>query len=148
MYETEIRKKINSVLGKFCCFIGTYGRDEIPDVKKRPAAIVINTALAHEEGEHWVALYINEDNECLYFDSFGLPPMHKEIQEYISRQSCSLKFNTVTLQTPASFSKTCGHYCIMFVVYLCRGHSFDELIALFSRNTFYNDLLVRDYLKM
>ena len=148
MYETAISNKIFTVLDKNCGFIGTFARDELPIIRKYPASLIINTAPSNESGEHWVALFIDIDKSGFYFDSFGFPPYHKEIIDYIDDCTDCLKYNTVTLQTPNRFSVTCGHYCILFIVFMCRGHQFDELIALFTRNTFLNDILVRKVLRM
>jgi len=148
MYESTIQNKIYSILGKNCEFIGTFARDEIPIIKKRPCSFIINTDLKNQKGEHWVGLYIGENNEAFYFDSFGLPPYHKEISDYINNNSNQVRFSTVTLQTPSQFSVTCGHYCIIFIIFMSKGHSFDDLIALFTRNTFLNDMIVRRVLSM
>ena len=148
MYESRIRNKIFGVLNKNSGFIGTFARDELPIIKKFPASIIINTATSDESGEHWVALFIDKDGDGFYFDSFGFPPYHKEISSYIDNNTNFFKYNTVTLQTPNRFSVTCGHYCILFIIFMCRGHQFDELIALFTRNTFINDIIVRKLLHM
>ena len=36
--------------------------------------MVLNKDPADEPGEHWVAVYINEDRKGEYFDSYGMTP--------------------------------------------------------------------------
>ena len=63
---------------KIDCFKGTFSCDAIPKIKyKQPIAIIINTDPSYKPGEHWVALFIN-NNIAEYFDSFGGKPI-KEI---------------------------------------------------------------------
>jgi hypothetical protein len=47
-------------------------------------AIVINTDPHDQPGGHWVCVYLNSP-VVEYFDSYGLPPMHCDIQDFIAR---------------------------------------------------------------
>lgn len=87
-------------------------RNKIPLAKTFPFGIVVNTDSDKEPGEHWVSIYIDKNKTPLYFDSFGLPPLHEDIISYLENygQWC---YNTLTLQHPESNS--CGWYCIEFL---------------------------------
>ena len=143
MFSTQINKLLENVPS----FIGTYPRDKLPPIRTLPASLIVNTDPSDKPGEHWVAIHFEETAE--YFDSYGLPPYHKEICEYLERNSPdgNIIMNHVTLQTPG-FSITCGHYCCLFVIFNQRGLDFEEMIAFFSRNTFVNDVIVRKILGM
>ena len=89
-------------------------RDKLQKIDKRPAGVIINTDAANEPGEHWVAVYIGEDAVPIYFDSFGLPPLHEDIIKFLDLNSKSVwKYNLLTLQHPES--RACGKYCIEFL---------------------------------
>src|SRR6266571_4560668 len=100
--------EINDILSNLGCFYGVYPKDLLPKslFKKRPLAFVINTDNADEPGEHWVALYIDENNIAEYLDSFGFPPF-KKIYEFLEIQNVeNLIYNNYQLQS--NFSSVCG----------------------------------------
>lgn len=141
MYSTQIQRLLRNVPH----FAGCFPRDELPTIKKHPTSLIINTHPASKPGEHWVAAFIGDTTE--YFDSYGLPPHHKEIVKFLEDNSVdgNIRMNHVTLQTPG-YSMTCGHYAALFIVFKSRGHDFEEMLSLFTRNTFMNDVIVKQVL--
>ena len=62
-------------------FIGCYPYDILPHIKrKRNISIIINTANSKSIGEHWVAMRMT-NNECFYFDSYGLEIINENIKK-------------------------------------------------------------------
>ena len=56
-------------------------------VETYPFALVCNTHNADQPGEHWVAVYVDE--ECGdYFDPYGQPPQHIEFTNFMN-EHCS-----------------------------------------------------------
>ena len=49
-------------------FHGVYSRDNLAKIKD--GAYIINLDEYFVIGTHWVALYVNNDNDVTYFDSF------------------------------------------------------------------------------
>lgn len=128
-------------LSKEKCFLGVYPCDLLPDITRTPAAVIINTDPSNKPGEHWVAVYFNENNEAEYFDSFGLPPLKKEILSFLNKFSVRWYYNPHNLQP--FYSSTCGLYCIMFLRLRCRGYNFCTIIHLLTKNRHVNDIIVR-----
>ena len=60
-------------------------RDNLPD-KMKNGAYVINLDECSDEGTHWIALYVNTKTE-LYFDSFGVEHIKKEIKKCINNKN-------------------------------------------------------------
>ena len=58
-------------------FNGVYSRDNLPK-KIKDGAYVINIEEYANIGTHWIALYV-KNNEVIYFDSFGVEHIPKEI---------------------------------------------------------------------
>ena len=61
-------------------------------IKKRlkegkASSCVVNTSNENEQGEHWVAVHISDQGHTEYFDSYGLPPIQRGVQ-----QLCTLFF--------------------------------------------------------
>ena len=59
-------------------FIGVYSVDTVPkNLWKKCCCSIINLSEAHETGSHFIAVYINKQNDLWYFDSYALPlPIH------------------------------------------------------------------------
>ena len=66
-------------------FNGVYSRDNLNN-KIKDRAYVINLNEYYDVGTHWVALYVN-NNDVIYFDSFDVEHIPKEIKTFINRPS-------------------------------------------------------------
>ena len=64
-------------------FNGVYSRDNLPKITKK-GAHVINLDEYKNTGTHWVSLFV-KTNEVIYFDSFGIEHIPKEINKFIGR---------------------------------------------------------------
>ena len=69
-------------------FNGVYSRYNLPKTIKN-GAYVINLDDYADAGTHWIALYVKID-EVIYFDSFGVKHVPKEIKRFIGHK------NTIT----------------------------------------------------
>ena len=138
----ELSDKLKSSNG----FIGVFSRNELPKIKSLPASLVINTDPSYRLGEHWVAIYINEDGFGVYFDSYGLSPL---IQEFIGflNNNCpnGWTYNSTTVQ--GLHSITCGEYCVLFVYMSSIGYSLCKIIKLFTSDLELNDKIIDNIYK-
>ena len=100
-------------------FNGVYSRDNLPKITKR-GAYVINLDEYKNTGTHWIALFV-KTNEVIYFDSFGIEHIPKEINKFIGNEQSSsakahnkkIKANIFRIQ--AYDSIMCGYFCIEFI---------------------------------
>ena len=53
---------------------------------KKSGTYVINLDEYADAGTHWIALYV-KSNEVIYFDSFGVEHVPKEIKRFIGRNN-------------------------------------------------------------
>ena len=143
MYANVIRKKMGSVPN----FTGVYSRDTLPERISLPMGVIINTDESNKPGEHWVAIHIDESGIGEYFDSYGLPPMHREFWEFLLEHAPGgFFYNNIPLQ--CSVCVTCGEFCVAYLKLRLRGHTYCDFISLFSRNTLKNDSLVKRYFNL
>ena len=91
-------------------------------------AYVINLDKYAHGGTHWIALYV-KNNEVIYFDSFGVEHVPKEIKKFIGHTNT--KTNIFRIQ--ADNSIMCGYFCIGFIDFIFAGRSFIDFTSLFSR---------------
>jgi hypothetical protein len=136
--------EINNLLSNEKSYLGTFARDLLPFVEQgKTSALIVNTDTSDKEGEHWVAMIFKGDGTGEYFDSYGLPPLHKEFTTYMEN-NCPLGwgFNRVTLQCLSCI--TCGHYCILYVKLRLLGYSYCDFISLFSCDRNINDSLIKN----
>ena len=61
-------------------FNGVYSRNNLPKIKD--GAYVINIDEYESIGTHWITLYVNANN-IVYFDSFGVEHIPKDIKKFI-----------------------------------------------------------------
>lgn len=124
---------INRILGSHPCtrrqYIGCFASDSIKVPSKFPAALVVNLDRSDQPGSHWTAIYVKSPSTAYYFDSFGLAPI-AEIDNFLKRYvHCTS--NTCLIQ---SFdSSVCGHYCIFFIYFCCRGFSYERIISILKK---------------
>ena len=112
-------------------FNGAYSRDNLSKIKD--GAYVINLDGYSDIGTHWVALYVqNNNNNVIYFDSFGVEHIPKEIKAFINNKN--IKTNIFRIQ--AYDSIMCGYFCIGYIDFMLAGKTLTEFTNLFSPNNF------------
>ena len=123
-------------------FNGVYSRDNLPKTIKN-GAYVINLDEYKDVGTHWIALYV-KNNKIIYFDSFGVDHVPKEINKFIGNK------NTITNLYRIQYfhSIMCGYFCIGFIDFMFAGKSLIDFTSLFSFYDFKkNDKIIEDYFK-
>ena len=75
MWDYEIERLLEDNYS----FIGCFPHDQLKHIKRKTnISIIINTANSKSIGEHWVAMRMT-NNECFYFDSFGVEIINENI---------------------------------------------------------------------
>ena len=59
-------------------FNSVYSRNNLPKIKD--GTYVINLDQFKLIGTHWIVLYVNGNNNVIYFDSFGVEHISKEVE--------------------------------------------------------------------
>ena len=101
-------------------------------------------------GTHWVSLFVKA-NKVIYFDSFGIEHIPKEINKFnkkpssLKRMAC-IKRNIFKIK--AYDSIMCGYFCIEFINYMLKGKTLLDYTNLFSPNDFKkNDQVIKRIFK-
>ena len=120
MYAREIQYVLDHGIWIKNLHAEVIAKDELPLRKpEHVKAYIVNTQPSYKPGEHWVAVTFNRNGDLLYFDSYGLPPMEKEIIDFIHNHSTRWIFNKQPLQS--LYAITCGLYCIFVLDAVSRG---------------------------
>ena len=112
-------------------FNGFFSRDNLPNSIKN-GAYVINLDEYRDIGTHCVALYVN-NKTIIYFDSFGVEPIPKEIIKLIGNNK---KIITNIYRIQAYDSIMCEYFCTGFINFMFDGNSLTDYTNLFSPNDF------------
>ena len=110
-----------------------YSRNNLRN-KIKKGAYVINLDKYENAGTHWVALFV-KPKYAVYFDSFGIEHIPKEINKFIPSKELRakalgpavgsavgnnyIKSNIFRIQ--AYDSIMCGYFCIEFINYMLKG---------------------------
>ena len=86
-------------------FNGVYSRDNLQKIKD--GKYIINFDEYSDIRTHWVALYV-QNNDVIYFDSFGAEPISNEIRTLINNKN--IKANVFRMQAYDSIMR--GYFCI------------------------------------
>ena len=126
-------------------FNGVYSRNNLPN-KIKKGAYVINLDEYENTGTHWVSLFI-KTNEVIYFDSFGVEHIPKEINKFIGN-SAIVRIKNDIFRIQAYDSIMCGYFCIEFINYMLKGKTLLDYTNLFSPNDFKkNDRVIKRLFK-
>ena len=127
-----------------------YSRINLPN-KIKKGAYVINLDEYENTGTHWIALFV-KTNEAIYFDSFGIEHIPKEINKFINNDTTKpsvitrIKSNIFRIQ--AYDSIMCEYFCIEFINYMLNGKTLLDYTNLFSPNNFKkNDQVIKRIFK-
>ena len=117
-------------------FKGVYSRDEIEHLDfDPPYIIIVNTQPSYLDGKHWICMCIDQQ-QSEHFDSLGNPPL-PTMKQFLTKMG-SYEYNTERVQHPSTNS--CGHFCLYYSYYKCRGYSMKDIL-----NKFNTDLMVNSY---
>ena len=123
-------------------FNGVFSRSNLPK-KIKDGAYVINLDGCADVGTHWIALFCDR-NEIVYFDSFVVEHIPKEIKEFVENKN--IKANIFRVQ--ANDSVMCGYFCIGFIDFMLAGKKLTDYTNLFSPHDFKkNDNIILSYFK-
>ena len=81
-----------------------------------PGPYVINFDEFTSIRNYWIAFYVNGNN-IIYFDSFGVEHIPKEIQTFIGNKNII----TSIYRTQANNSLMCKYLCIRFIDFMLKG---------------------------
>ena len=120
-------------------FNGVFSGNNLPKIKD--GAYIINLDEYESIGTHWIALYVNANN-TVYFHSFGVEPIPKEIKKFIGNKN--IISNIYIIQ--AYDSIMCGYFCTGFIDFMLKGESLLDYTDLFSPNDYdQNDKVILKY---
>ena len=123
-------------------FNGAFSRNKLPKTIK-DGACVINLDEYADVGTHWIALFCNR-NEIVYFDSFGVEHVPKEIKEFVENKNIKANIFRVT----ANDSVMSGYFCIGFIDFMLAGKKLTDYTSLLSPHDFEkNDNIILSYFK-
>ena len=123
-------------------FNGVFSRSNLP-LKIKDGTYVINLDEYADIGTHWIALFCNK-NETLYFNSFGVEDVPKEIKKFVGNKN--IKANIFQVQ--ANNSVMCGYFCVGFIDFMLAGKKLTDYTNLFSPHDFKkNDNIILSYFK-
>ena len=85
-----------------------------------------------------------KNNEVIYFDSFSVEYIPKEIMNKIGNKN--IKSNIFRIQDNSSIM--CGYFCILFIEYMLNNKTLTDYTYLFSLYDFKkNDEIIKRYFK-
>ena len=139
MNTIEINKILSNHLGN--SFLGVYPRDGLPHTSCSAFSFVSNTDPSTKEGEHWIAVYVDEWGRGIYYDSFGFPPIHEEFSHFMKQHCSEWTWNDTMVQNPASTA--CGHHCIFYLMLRHHGYGHARIVTqILSDDVDHNDSTV------
>lgn len=116
----------------------------VPKSIPNNTGIIVNLNDLGQSGSHWVCA-VRKNNKCLYYDSFGVIHMPKEIEKCLLN---SVKKNNIYVsngQNQYLVSIMCGFYCIKVCKsILLDNMDFKSAVEQFSDNPSMNNRDIAD----
>ena len=121
-------------------FNGVYSRNNLPKMIKN-GAYLINLDEYADVGTYWIS-FDTKNNEVIYFDSFGVEHVPKEVKNFIGNKD--IKANIFRIQ--AYNLIMCGYFCIGFIDFMLAGKTLIDFTSLLSPHNFEkNDKIILKY---
>lgn len=107
-------------------FGGVFASDSLPQRIGKFNTFIINLDPHTLPGSHWIAIKFNSlDKSVIVFDSYGLPPINKNILSFLKRNARIIHYNSQCFQE--KFTNTCAHFCLYFLYKSVRFQNLDDL---------------------
>lgn len=115
--------------------------DDFPMKNEDPSLYIMNTDDEVGKGEHWCVAFFSE-GVCDFFDSFGQAPTVYGFGKLLAKKNIhKITYNPLCVQDISS--KMCGHHCLFFSFYRCRGMNMTEIVNKYDpQNMSHNDKMV------
>lgn len=129
-------------------FMGVFPADILLNVRPYyPSCMIANTDMHQEPGKHWVAFFFTEDGKGEFFDSFGMPPQHYNLdwKKWLESNSYSWTYNRHCVQP--ILSATCGLHALFYLLHRCTGMTMSKIQRLYTTDAFFNDKMVEEDLE-
>lgn len=143
-------EEVNEILKPIPGFIGTFPKDEIPDLKPG-SSIVVNLHDSFQPGSHWVCSYMDKDGiNGYFFDSYGLYGPEKLIKK-MKDVTSNIFYNHITYQHEDS--ELCGYFCAWFIIECYKKDAKNELddmgmnsiLSQLTHDTIENEEYIKNY---
>lgn len=146
MYDTTFTRIFSTdpVIKKW--FRGFANPDRpLPNIKKKPALVILNTDSCKGKGLHWCVAYFFNDEVCEFFDPLGRSPAFYKFEQTLLAKCEIIKYNRFPVQSKTSFN--CGHHCIFFAHHRARGLDPSEIMFFYSKKDLsFNDRMVYTFI--
>ena len=104
----------------------------------------MNTVPHDQPAAHWVCLYVTSP-VVEYFDSYGLPPLHRDIQDFIRRHGEGIHNPHVYQDLNTD---VCGQYCVYYLHQRHKGgKTVRDWILPWKGTSLQRDRYVQDWFK-
>ncbi len=111
--------------------------------------LIFNTNPSTEPGQHWAAIYINNDGVSFFFDSFGGDPKDpyfpKNIRDFLKNNSIHMEYSKKQVQDFTS--DTCGQHCVFFLYHMSKGYAYENIVKKYYDDLIKNDDMVVQFVK-
>jgi hypothetical protein len=116
-------------------FGGVYPRDDFIllniDEDTEDVLFICNLDNCNKPGSHWIVIERHR-RDILYFDSYGLPPIHQDLTtKLINMTQSNITWNNTPLQDNTN---VCGQYCIVYCLLRARQVPFKDIIKTLQHN--------------
>jgi len=112
-------------------FLDVYASDLLPRSITKTRTVIVNADPQPKGGSHWLAVHFRpKSSYAQYFDSYGIVPFVPDIVEFVQRNSTTWDRNKRQLESLTC--DVCGKYCCLFALYLDRGYTSQQIVALFG----------------
>ena len=130
-------------------FCGVIPIDKLPMKKiRRECAFIVNTDESHLPGEHWFAIYVPKRGPIEYFDSYGIPPYHPIIYNFINKVN-KRNFIHNKLRIQSNPSVNCGKFSLFYIYFRARGYTMKQYLKFFNKTELnFNDKFLNNLYKL
>ena len=99
-----------------------YARIEARLARGLETCCIVNTAEIAETGEHWLAVHFEaQTSHCTHYDSYGLPPIQKEVYRLCTMTDCCFMWNATPVQDIADKKDvSCGYHALYYLLMTTR----------------------------
>lgn len=142
MYGYTISRILRNNIKTRGAFFGVYSIDMLKHSPWYPYFVIVNTAVESVSDGHWVLLYFKNENNVIFFDSFGRDLSDVDTDNMLGTYVGCARVTHCKYQLQSKFSKVCGYYCLFVAHRLCLGFQLPCILNTFTCNFEYNDYII------
>lgn len=134
---TAVCSQYDSIIKPY--FRGLYTPDTIDSAVRmidanKPNFLIFNSDFSHNQGSHWLGVFVDLENESYFIDTFAHHPNYYHLERFWAEVTGD-DYKTLPRVLQSKYTTVCGLWCLYWGHWLCAGLDMEKILKKLPNST-------------